>query len=157
MNWFVWALMAMAVWGLWAFLPRYKGALDEPSFLVFQALGSLMVAVGILCWQKFRPQFELQGGLSALAVGALALVGMMFFLKALHSGQASSAQVICTATLYPLVAVLLALLIHREIPSVQQGIALCLSVLVIVLLATDKPQKSVSPEKKSESLTSTEL
>ena len=126
--------VAFLCWGLWAFLPalvtRY---IDPKSAVVFEAVGSLLIAGGVLWLIDFQPATEARGVALALATGALSMVGALAYLYALQKGPVT---LISTATaLYPIIAIAMAATLLHEPVGLKQVLGIVLALAAIVLLS----------------------
>jgi len=134
-NWLGAALVALGLWGFWAFLPKLALLyMDQRSVLVFQTIGSILVGTFVLASLRFRPQWHPKGALFALLTGVSGLVGFLFYLSALRTGKAS--VVITLTALYPFLAILLAFLILKEPISVKKLVGFGFALIAIVLFST---------------------
>jgi len=126
-NWLVFSLMDLGLWGAWGFLSKVATR-DLPSQAVYLlAICGHVVVIGYL-W--------LSGGLAvpghpwgiaaAVAAGICMAFGLLCFLKALTVGAAT--VVVPLTALYPLVTVILSWALLREnlTPRHLAGIVLAL-------------------------------
>lgn len=135
MDWLVFALSAMVLYGLWGFFPKLATLyLPARDALVYQTLGGLPVLLVILAWLRFRPVFHPHGALYALLTGLVGAVGTLLFFAALKRAPSATSVVMVTA-LYPLVVMVLALLFLREPISLRQGVGAVLALVALVLLS----------------------
>src|SRR5678816_3584278 len=88
-----WKLPAFGVflaWGLWSFVPKLTVRYIDPrSAAVYEALGALLVALGIWFSMQFRLQTQPTGMALAFATGVLGLLGALCFLVAVARGPVS--------------------------------------------------------------------
>ena len=134
-NWLGAALLALACWGFWGFLPKLAlQTLDQRSVLIFQTLGSVIVGTGVLISLRFQPQWHPQGALFAVLTGISGLVGFLFYLTALRRGNAS--VVITLTALYPFLSTLLAFVILKEPISGRKLLGFGFALVAIVLFST---------------------
>ncbi|HLC71605.1 MAG TPA: EamA family transporter [Candidatus Nanoarchaeia archaeon] len=133
-EWFVFAILALIMWGLWGFFPKLSTNYINPkSALVYEVLGSVIVGVIIFFLVGFKPEVHPKGIIFALLTGIAATLGTLFFLYAVSRGKASTTVVI--TALYPLITIMLALLILHEPISLKQGIGMLLALAAIILVA----------------------
>ena len=133
-EWFVFAILALIMWGLWGFFPKLSTNYINPkSALVYEVVGSVIVGVIILFLVGFKPEVHPKGIIFALLTGIAATLGTLFFLYAVSRGKASTTVVI--TALYPLITIMLALLILHEPISLKQGIGMLLALAAIILVA----------------------
>ena len=133
-EWFVFALLALIMWGLWGFFPKLSTNYISPkSALVYEVLGSMIVGILIFFLVGFKPEVHTKGIIFAVLTGIAATLGTLFFLYAVSRGKASITMAI--TVLYPLITIALAFFILHESISVKQGIGMLLALIAIVLVA----------------------
>lgn len=133
-EWFSPAVAAFLCWGVWAFLPalttRY---IDPASAIVYEALGGLLIAGGVLVLIGFKPAGDGRGVALALATGSLGVAGALAYLYAMQKGPVA---LIATITaLYPMLAILLAAVVLHEPLSLRQALGIVLGLAAIALIA----------------------
>lgn len=133
-HWFAPAALSFVCWGLWAFLPKLTTRyLDPRSALVYEVLGTMLVAVVVLFSLGGRPAVDPRGIGLAVLTGVVGVIGALGYLFAVVRGPVT---LISTVTaLYPVLAVLLAALILHEPVSLRQGLGILLALVAIVLIA----------------------
>jgi transporter family protein len=131
-----WKLPAFGVflaWGLWSFVPKVTVRYIDPrSAAVYEAIGALLVAVGICVNLQFRLQIQPTGIALALATGVLGLLGALSFLVAVARGPVSLVTML--SALYPALTVCLAVLFLGETITLRQGCGMVLAVISMVLI-----------------------
>lgn len=134
-DWFMFAMIALIFWGLWAFFPKLATQyIDPKSVLVFSAVGTIIIATTILFLMGFKPEIHIKGITFAIISGLSGALGLLFFFLALSKGKAS---VIVTMTaLYPLITIMLCFLILKEPITLKQGIGILFALTAMILLAT---------------------
>lgn len=131
-EWFIFALLALIMWGLWAFFPKLAiQYLTPKSAIIWEVLGSLLVGIIVLLFIKFQPEVQAKGIVFALLTGITATLGTLFFLYAVTHGKASI--VVTTTALYPLITIALAFFILKETITLYQGIGMVLALLAMIL------------------------
>jgi bacterial/archaeal transporter family protein len=128
--------MTILCWGLWAFLPklaqRHLG--DATSGIIYQYLGSIALVLVLVVSQGRRmPVYDLRGALFAIAAGAAATVGSLFYYRALATVDVSVAAAL--TALYPSVAILLGLLLLGERLEHRQWLGVALALVSVALIA----------------------
>lgn len=133
-NWFVSALLALLVFGLWGFFPKLAVTYINPqSALVYQVAGGLVVGVLVLILIGFKPQVHPLGVLFALLTGVTGVLGTLFYYAAARRGNIS--VVVSMTALYPLITIFLAFIILREPISARQIVGLLFALAAIALFS----------------------
>jgi uncharacterized membrane protein len=140
-RWFLWTLVALVCWGIWAITSKLIGnALSASVSQALSTLGLLPVAA-ILCFSKRLAVTgnRLHGALFAFGAGALACAGNVAYYRALQVGD-KAATVVALTGLYPLVTITLAiLLLHERLNRVQlMGIVFSLIALYLFNVQTEQ-------------------
>ncbi len=134
-NWLTPALLAFAIWGVWAFLPKIATQyINVKSIIVFEVIGALLISLAALISLDFKLQTDPRGVALAILIGALGLGGSFAYIYALAKGPVGIISVF--TALYPIVTVALAYFILQEPVSVKQAIGIGFAILAIVLLST---------------------
>ncbi len=133
MGWVGWSIVALVCWGVWAVLNKLAlrsldwGHLLVASWLIYTA------AVVVLLAARLDPRALVsRNGLIAVAAALTSLVAVTSFYLALRSGPV--ATVTPLSSLYPAVAVVLAVLLLRENPSPLQWAGVALAIVAGILL-----------------------
>src|SRR5437016_506639 len=104
--WLGFSIIAMLLWGLWAFLPRIASrTLDLQTTLFFQQLGAFSMGLCVLAATRFKLKIEPVGIKWAFVTGFLGVCGLLCYFQAI-SRQRVSVVIMLTA-LYPLVTLML--------------------------------------------------
>jgi uncharacterized membrane protein len=140
-RWFLWTLLALLCWGVWAITSRLIGdALSAAASQALSTIGLLPVAV-VLGFSKRLSVTgnRLRGALFAFGAGALACAGNIAYYRALQVGD-KAATVVALTGLYPLVTIVLAVVLLRErLNRVQLiGIVLALAALYLFNVQTEQ-------------------
>lgn len=134
-NWLLSALLAMLLYGVWAFFPKLAVSYISPlSALVYEVAGAALVGVATLIFLQFHIEHHPKGILYALLTGVAGMGGTLFFFNAAQKGKIT--VVVGLTALYPLVTVLLAVIFLREPLSVKEVVGLFLAGAAILLLST---------------------
>ncbi len=132
--WFIPALLALALWGVWGFFQKLAtNSMPPRSVFIFSALGAIVVIVVILTAGKFQFSLSADGMLFAVIAGVCSSLGGLLFLSAISRGEAS--VIITFTALYPVVTVMLSFTLLKEAINLKQGIGILLALLSMVLLA----------------------
>jgi len=133
-DWFIFALIALFLWGLWGFFPKLTTNYMSPkSVLVYEIIGSITIGIIVLFIVGFKPEVNANGITFAILAGLSGSLGALFFLFAISRQKASI--VVATTALYPLVTIILAFLILNEPITLKQGIGIIFALIAMVLLA----------------------
>ena len=131
-----WKLPAFGVfvaWGLWSFLPKLTVRYIDPrSAAIFESLGTIVVALGLLWAMQFRVQMHPIGIALALTTGVLGLLGALSFLVAVDRGPVSLVTIL--SALYPALTVSLAVLFLGETITIKQACGMLLALVSMALI-----------------------
>jgi len=133
--WILPTVGAFIFWGIWAFIPKITVRYISPkSAMVFEVLGAMIFAVIVLATIRFHPDTHPRGILLALFTGILGFSGALCFLYAVSKGPVS--LVATLSALYPVLAVILAMLFLHESITLKQGAGIILAVFSILLITS---------------------
>ena len=133
-DWFIFAMIALILFGLWGFFPKLGGSYIKPkSFIIYEALGYLIVTIILLFNVGFKPEFHTKGVTFAILTGIAGVVGTLFFVYSLVNGKVS--VVVTMTALYPIITILLASLILKEPITLKQGIGMIFALLAMALFS----------------------
>lgn len=133
--WLGFAILAMLLWGLWAFLPRIATrTLDLPTTLFFQQLGAMSMGVVVLAVSRFKLKLEPTGIQWAYLTGLLGVCGLLCYFQAVSRQRVS--VVIMVTALYPIVTLLLSMVFLREKLALLHWIGVGLAMVAILLMST---------------------
>ncbi len=129
MNWLVFSLLAVGLWGLWGFLSKLA-ALQLPAGAVYlmSVAGHLAVVSFLAASGGLAVPWQPAGLAAGLGAGLCMAFGLLFFLKALAAGGTGGVVVPLTA-LYPMVTVVLSWMVLHEDFTLRRlaGVALALA------------------------------
>lgn len=133
-TWFILAVVALLLWGVWGLFPKLAtNYLSPASVMVFEGLGHLLVIVVVLASLSFRPELHSRGVAFAILAGLIGTLGTIPFLYAISRGKA--AVVVPMTSLYPLVTIILSLLILKEPMTWKQGLGIVFALMALLLFA----------------------
>lgn len=133
-EWIVPALGTFVFWGLAAFIPKIVAEYLSPrSATIYLALGSICVTVFILFSLNFRPEVHPKGIALAVIAGVVINLGNICFLVAVSRGPVS--LVAAFTALYPVLAIVLAMVILKEPINPRQGLGILFSLGAMLLVA----------------------
>jgi len=142
-RWFLWTLLALVCWGLWAVTAKLLGEnLSAEENQAISTLGMIPVIIALLfVGDPARPHSRAGWGITlALAGGLISCLGNIGFFRLNTSGAKLTAAIPLTS-LYPLVTVLAAAAVLRERLNGIQIIGIALSLPALYLFsATDDHQ-----------------
>ncbi len=134
-EWMAYCGLAFLFWGLWAFLPKLAlGPLNATSVFVYEMLGAALVEIIILSTTGL-PQWQPQGATFALSSGIAVSLGTFFYFKALEKGSLTPTVMI--TSLYPLLAIFLAVLFLYQAISIRQLLGIGCAVVALLLLIVE--------------------
>ena len=134
MNWLGFSLLALGLWGVWAFLGKVASQhLSSQVVYLLAISGHLLVAgyilvggLGAVAWQPW-------GVGAALGSGIAMAVALLFFYEALARGSAT--LVVPLTALYPAVAVVLSRIFLQEALTLRHLAGLALALAAVWLLS----------------------
>jgi bacterial/archaeal transporter family protein len=133
MGWKLPAFGVFLAWGLWSFVPKITVRYIDPrSAAVYEALGALVVALGLCFSLQFRLQTQPTGVVLALLTGFLGLLGALSFLVAVNRGPVSLVTIL--SALYPVLTVSFAVVFLGETITLRQGCGMALALISMVLI-----------------------
>jgi len=134
-QWLLPTFGTFVLWGVWSFIPKITTKYISPkSAILFEVLGGMIIATIVLFSLKFKPDIHPKGILLAITTGVLGLSGALCFLYAASKGPISLVAVL--SALYPVIAVVLAMIFLGESISVKQGLGIVLALGSMILIAT---------------------
>jgi transporter family protein len=133
-TWILPALIALFLWGFWGFLPKVATRyIDPQSVLVFQAIGSVIVGLGVLFSVRDQIQWQATGAFWAIVTGLFGMLGSLFFLQAVNRGKVTA--VVTMTALYPLISIILALIFLKEPFTLKQGLGVICALTALILFS----------------------
>lgn len=134
-NWLLPALTALVIFGLWGFFPKLAAQYISPkSAIIYQVIGSFVVALGVLVSLNFQTETHPKGILFAVFTGMAGASGTFFFYMAVQRGSVSTT--VTLTALYPIITILLAYFILHEPITTRQLIGFCFAGVAIYFLTT---------------------
>jgi transporter family protein len=107
-------------------------SIDPKSALVFQAIGSVIVGLGV--WVAFKDQIQWQTtGAFWRSQPVVRYVGVTVFFYRRQSRRVTA--IVTMTALYPLISILLALVILKEPFGVKQGLGVLCALAALVLFS----------------------
>ncbi len=133
--WFLWTLLAVFCWGIWAVVGKLIGESLSPAMTqAFSTLGLVPVILALGLSRRLQAEGDRRrGALFALCAGALTSLGNITYYSVL-SGGAKAAVVVPLTALYPLVTILLAVMLLKERLNFIQSAGIVLALCAIYLL-----------------------
>lgn len=134
-EWLLPTFGTFVLWGLWSFIPKITTKYISPkSAIVFEVMGGIIIGIIVLTSLKFKPDLHPKGIFLAISTGALGLGGALCFLYAASKGPITLVAML--SALYPIIAIVLAMLFLGEMITIKQGIGIALGLMAMVLIAT---------------------
>ena len=134
-TWLIFAISTFVLWGLWGLFAKIASdTIDAKSAAVMQAVGALIVALGLAASMRFEIEWHARGTAAALFAGFALMLGLLAFTWALANGGKASIVVPITA-LYPIVSIALGVTILSESVSLTQASGIGLALAGIVLMS----------------------
>ena len=94
----------------------------------------MLIAIIVLFSLKFKPDIHPKGVLLAITTGILGFAGALCFLYAASKGPISLIAVL--SALYPVIAIVLAMIFLNESISIKQGLGIVLGLGAMILVTT---------------------
>jgi bacterial/archaeal transporter family protein len=134
-NWFPASVFALFSFGLWGLFTKLAvNHIDSKSALIYQAIGVAIIGLLMLGTINFRPATDAKGLMYALLTGVAYGIGCLFYFIAASKGKIVT--VVTLTALYPLVTILLAYLLLKEVVSVKQWIGILLAFVAIIFMSS---------------------
>lgn len=133
-NWISPALLALGSFGMWGLFTKLAVLhIDSKSAFIYQSLGVVIIGIIALGSMSFKPAIETKGIVYAILTGITYGIGCLFYLVAASKGKIIT--VVTLTALYPLVTILLAYILLKEVVSYKQGIGIALALVAILLMS----------------------
>ena len=136
--WFLPSILIFVLWGVQMFLPKLAVRTLPPLHLiVYTSSFYFLGAVGVLVFRGDTLECDLMGIFLAVSTGILSTLGTILYIIAIRYGSMIYGTVI--ASLYPVIATILAFFILGEKLTLWQtaGIILGLCSIVLMVVASD--------------------
>lgn len=134
-EWLLPTLGTFILWGFWSFIPKITTKYISPrSAIVYEVIGGMIIGIVVLVSLKFKPDLHPKGVILAISTGALGLGGALCFLYAASKGPITLVAML--SALYPIVAIMLAMVFLGEMISIKQAVGVALGLLAMLLIAT---------------------
>jgi len=134
MNWFVWSLITLFLWGIWGiFLKMSTTQLDWKQFAILETIGVLIPISAI--YLVYRPEINWQKTVSQYALIAGLVVGIAGITYYLANASGKLSLVVPITALYPVVTIVFAyFFLHEQITLIQM-VGIVLALVAIILMA----------------------
>ena len=131
--WFLWTILAVICWGLWAIVSKMVGeSLTPAQSQALSTTGILPILFLLAMRRGVRPGRHHKFGIgAALGAGVLTCLGNVVYYTLLKNGKAVT--VVPLTAIYPVVTVMLALVFLHERLSATQWLGIGLSLVAILL------------------------
>jgi transporter family protein len=135
MNWGTATFISLCSFGLWGLFTKLSVIhIDSKSALIFQTLGVMIIGVITLGLMNFKPATDAKGISYAVLTGVAYGIGCLFYFIAASKGKIIT--VVTLTALYPLVTIILAYWLLKEVVSIKQCAGIGLAFIAILLMST---------------------
>jgi len=133
-GWIIAVGLCITLWGLMTFLPKLAVEQMSPtSCILYEVLGGVTVALVVLLWLGFRPEFEWRGAALSYVVGLCGFLGTLAYFYAVARGPVT---IIATlSAFYPIIAIALGTIFLKEPITIKQMAGIALAFASMFLLA----------------------
>lgn len=125
------SLFSFGLWGLFTKLTVVH--IDSRSALIYQTIGVVLIGIVTLSMANFKPATDAKGLMYAILTGAAYGIGCLFYFMAASKGKIVT--VVTLTALYPLVTIILAFLLLKEVVTLKQWIGIILAMASILLMS----------------------
>jgi transporter family protein len=133
-GWFPAAIISLFSFGLWGLFTKLAVEhIDSRSALIYQTLGVIIIALFMLKSINFKPSTDAKGLSFAILTGLAYGVGCLFYFIAASKGKIIT--VVTLTALYPLITILLAYFLLKEVISLKQWTGIILAFIAIILMS----------------------
>lgn len=133
-SWLLFSILTFILWGIWGFFPKVASKyIDPKSFMVYEAIGVVIMAFVLLVLLHFKPAVHPKGIALGIATGIFAIAGTLFFVYALSRGNATT--VVAITSLYPAITIGLIFFILKEPITLKQGVGIVFALIALFLFS----------------------
>lgn len=133
-DWIIFSIIALVLWGFWAFFPKLATRyMDPKSVLIWEVVGFILVGMIILFFFGIKADTNPKGIFFAILTGVVGVIATLLFMYAISKGKAS--VVVTMTALYPIVTLVLSALILKETITLKQGIGILFALVGIILMS----------------------
>ena len=133
--WLVLSIGTFVLWGLWGLFAKIASdTIDAKSAAVMQAVGALIITLGLAASMRFKLGWHASGTTAALFAGFALMLGLIAVSAAL-AGEGKASIVVPITALYPVVAIALGVTFLSESVSLTQASGIGLALAGIVLMS----------------------
>jgi transporter family protein len=134
-EWILPTVATVICWGFWSFIPKMTTRyIDPKSAIIYEVIGGIFLSVVVLAAMKFQIQTHPKGIILAATAGLFGFIGALCFLYAVSKGPVSIIAPL--SSLYPILAVILAIVFLNEALTVKQGIGILFALVAVILVST---------------------
>ena len=134
-EWFLPTIATVICWGFWSFIPKITTRYIDPrSAIIYEVIGGIILSIVVLASMKFQIQTHPKGILLAATAGLFGFIGALLFLYAVSKGPVSIIAPL--SSLYPILAVIFAIVFLNEVLTIKQGIGILFAVIAVILVST---------------------
>lgn len=133
-EWLIYSILCLILWGLWGFFIKLTyGKLEWVQTYMLSGIASFVVMLVVVAYHRTGIPGVNTATILAFTAGLFGGLGYIFFIKALEKGKVS--VVMPLTALYPAIAVIIALIVLKEKPSIYQWIGILLAIVAGVFLS----------------------
>ena len=133
-NWFVYSILALVCWGMWAFFPKIAVSYIHPrTAFVYEVLGGLLVGVAALVILDVDLGANVKGIVPSMLTGVAGYLGLFFFLYAVRAGSVTVTSAF--TALYPVITIILAMVFLKEKIAPIQWLGVGLAIVSVALIS----------------------
>ncbi len=133
-NWLTSAFLALFSFGLWGLFTKLAVVhIDSRSALIYQTLGVVVIGLIALNMVNFKPATDTKGLIYAVLTGIAYGVGCLFYFMAASKGKIIT--VVTLTALYPLITIILAYFLLKEVVTVKQWLGIGMAMGSILLMS----------------------
>lgn len=130
MNYWIYVVGAMVMWGIWGFLPKLATQrLSYRDATIWEWVGMVVLVLPCFLLASGKPATGNGAFWIPMATGLCGLTGALLYYKAMSLSGDHTVNVIMVSALYPVISILLAFAILGQSITAGQyvGIGLCLA------------------------------
>jgi len=133
-NWLPAAFLSLFSFGLWGLFTKLAVVhIDSRSALIYQTIGVVIIGMITLSMVDFKPATDTKGLIYAVLTGTAYAIGCLFYFIAASRGKIIT--VVTLTALYPLITIVLAFFLLKEVVTFKQWLGIILAMASILLMS----------------------